>query len=114
MAPLLAVLVCAVGVLGLFLLNRDRQSETSPALWLPVAWLAIGGSRNVTQWSAATSSADLSRQYLEGSPLDRDIFIALMLLSIVVLIRRAPKTWDLLKRNAPLLLFFLFCALSAA
>ena len=114
MTPLLVVLACAVVILGLFLLNRDRQAKTSPALWLPVVWLAIGGSRNVTQWSDAAPAADLPRQYLEGSPLDRDIFTGLILISLVVLIRRAPRTRDLLKRNAPILLFFLFCAVSAA
>jgi hypothetical protein len=43
-------LVFAVGILALFWLNRDRGTRPSPALWLPVVWMAIGGSRSVTQW----------------------------------------------------------------
>jgi len=95
-------------------LNRDRQARTSPALWLPVIWLAIGASRNVSLWLAPAEQVNLQRQYLDGSPLDRAVFTSLLVLSFLVLIRRRERTGQILTRNAPLLLFFLFCAISAA
>jgi len=111
MPPSLALLVCFIGIVGLSLLDRDPEERTSPALWLPVIWLALGGTRNVSTWlgGAANSSAD---QMLEGSPLDRNILSLLIVLGIGVLIARGQRTRDVLRQNAPLLLFFFYCAAS--
>jgi O-antigen ligase len=111
MAPSLATLIFFVGVVGLFLFARDREARTSLALWIPVAWLAIGGSRNVSVWLGAGGpvSAD---QYLEGSPLDRNLLSGLIALGVVVLMVRGRQTLELLRKNLPLVVFFLYCAAS--
>jgi exopolysaccharide production protein ExoQ len=107
----LAALIFAAGILGLFLLDRDREARISHALWLPVVWLALGGSRNVSVWLSptATVSAEL---YLEGSPLDRNILSALIVLGVLVLIARGQRTREILWRSIPLVVFFLYCAAS--
>jgi exopolysaccharide production protein ExoQ len=117
MSPSLAALVLAVGIAGLFLLDRDRGARVSPALWLPVVWLCLGGSRNFSLWlSASTSSmAGVSAdQYLEGSPLDRNILSALIAIGLIVLMARGQRTGEVLRRNVPLVVFFLYCAASIA
>ena len=48
-APL-SLLICSIGVLGLFFLDRDNSVRNSNALWLPVIWLWIAGSRPVSSW----------------------------------------------------------------
>jgi exopolysaccharide production protein ExoQ len=113
MPPFLATLVCALGVLVLFWLDRDRDTRTSPALWLPVLWLAIGGSRNVSVWFGATSFTASPEEYLEGSPLDRMLLTGLITVGLGVLTMRGRLTWAVLRRNAPFLIFFLYCAVSA-
>jgi exopolysaccharide production protein ExoQ len=113
MPPYLASLVFAAGTLGLFLLDRRREERTSPALWLPVIWLAIGGSRSVSQWVGSASMIASEDQYVEGSPLDRAILTGLIVIGLIVLIARGQRTGDVLKRNAPLVLFLLYCAASA-
>jgi len=112
MPPHLASLVFLVGVVGLFFLDRDRARRSSLALWIPVAWLAIGGSRNVSVWlgNSGPVSAD---QYLEGSPLDRALLTALIVIGLGVLISRGQRTGEVLRRNAPLVVFFMYCAASA-
>ena len=50
MNPLLASLICACGVGGLFYLDRDKTVRTSWALWLPTLWIGIVGSRAVSAW----------------------------------------------------------------
>src|SRR5207302_11020497 len=73
----LATFVYAVGILGLFALDRDRKSKTSIALWIPVVWVSLAASRMVAQWLDATGlseltlSIDLSAELLAGNPLDR-------------------------------------------
>src|SRR5512138_135289 len=111
MPPHLASLVFLVGVIGLFWLDRDREGRSSLALWVPVSWLAIGGSRNVSVWlgNSGPVSAD---QYLEGSPLDRALLTVLIVIGLGLLIGRRERTVDVLKRNAPLVIFFMYCAAS--
>lgn len=116
MPPQIATIVCFLGILWLFKLDRDREAITSTALWLPVTWLMINGSRAVSQWLATfglgSAVAMTPEQHLEGSPLDRNIYLVLTLLAILVLLGRQQKTGAFLRANLPILLFFFYCALS--
>src|SRR5213083_1186348 len=108
----LAAVVCAAGILGLFLLDRDRTSRTSPALWVPAAWLGIATSRDISQWFNTVLVTDSPDQLLEGSPVDRLIYAALLVAALVVLVSSAERARSLLRANWPLVVFFLFCAIS--
>jgi exopolysaccharide production protein ExoQ len=110
--PPLAALVFFVATIGLFLLDRERDVRTSPAVWLAIVWLALGGSRNVSQWFGAPFVPNSPDDYLEGSPLDRTILIGLLAMGVAVLVARGQRTSDVLRRNAPVMLFFFYCALS--
>lgn len=115
MTPQVATLVFVVGITGLFLLDRDRRAQTSAALWLPVIWLWIFGSREVSLWMTALRNGEsvaYGDTYLDGSPIDRIVYSVLMLIGVIVLVRRGPKAARLLQANLPILLFFLYCALS--
>jgi exopolysaccharide production protein ExoQ len=113
MPPLIATVVYAVGILTLFLLDPDRKSRASPALWLAVAWLLINGSRPLSSWLEiqALSSPD---QSLEGSPLDSIIYLGLLVAGIVVLLTRQATVKRFFRANAPMLVFVLYCALSVS
>jgi O-antigen ligase len=119
MLPTIATIVFVIGILGLFILDRDRKSRPSIALWIPVVWLWIAASRPVSLWLAAAGWAsgvpffDSPDQYLDGSPFDRNIFVGLMELGLVVLIKRGRKIGSILRANGPILLFFFYCAISA-
>jgi O-antigen ligase len=115
MPPAVASLIFALGGLGLFWLDRDPESRVSPALWIPITWLAIGGSRSVTLWMAGVNRVAISAdQYLEGSPLDRNFLTVLILGALIVLFMRGERTKEILRRNWPLIVFVLYCAISAA
>jgi glycosyltransferase involved in cell wall biosynthesis len=112
MSSALAAFVCAFGVLGLFYLDRDKSIGTSKALWIPVIWLWINGSRNVSLWLGMTPMNHRASQLLEGSPLDRAIFASLIALGLIALIFRRGRITPLLKASWPILLYFSFCLLS--
>ena len=112
MPPQLATLIFASGIAALFLLNRDPTARTSRALWLPVFWLLIGGSRNVGEWLHLGAPADPSARYLEGNPVDRNVLSGLILLGIVALVSRRGQVWAVLVSNVPILLYVSYCALS--
>src|SRR6266852_2726470 len=116
MSPNLATLAFTLGILTLFFLNRDKEARTSKALWLPVVWLCIAGSRMVSEWMAPTavSTSVTGSRYLDGSPFDRNLLTILLLIGVVVLLLRGARVWSLLKSNWPILLFFFYCLLSIA
>jgi exopolysaccharide production protein ExoQ len=52
---------------------------------------------------------DSPDQYLDGSPVDRLIIFGLLAAALAVIISRGERSAELLKRNAPLLLFLFYC-----
>lgn len=110
MNPSVAKLVYTLGVAGLFYLNRDNSIRTSKALWLPVVYLWILGSRPVSYWlgGSAASVEDLQRD----SPLD-EVFFGILLIAVLgVLVYRGRRVLSFLKANGPILVYFLYCLLS--
>jgi exopolysaccharide production protein ExoQ len=119
MSPQIATMVYVLGILGLFALDHDNDSRASKAVWIPVVWLWIIGSREVSQWLAvlgighAGTELNSPDRYLEdGGSVDRWVFTTLLVSGLVVLVRRGPAVVRLLRANLPILLFFLYCGLS--
>ena len=113
MTPSFATVVFAVGILTLFALDRDGNARTSKALWLPVIWVALAGSRMVSQWLDAGSAVRVSpEQLLDGSPLDRNILAGLIALGVMVLFGRRRELGSLLRANWPILIFLAYCGYS--
>ena len=112
----IAALVFILGIGWLFVLARERRARTSGALWLPVIWLALVGSRSVAEWIAIFGlggfASSTGNQYLEGSPFDRNVYLALTVFALLVLFKRYGRTGILLRLNAPILLYFAYCAVS--
>jgi exopolysaccharide production protein ExoQ len=111
MTPLIASVVYACGIAGLFYLDRDKTVRTSKALWLPVIYLWILGSRPVSTWLGIAPAPGTDVQ-LDGSPVDRIIFAILLIAAVVVLIQRGRHTLKFLNANFPIVLYFLFCLAS--
>src|SRR5436190_4626174 len=113
MPPKVALFVFIAGILGLVWMDRDFTRRTSKALWIPILWFLIASSRMVSQWlTIGQMEFDTPEQYLEGSPLDRAIFLALLGCGLAVLGGRGRGAGRVIARNWPLLLFFLYCLVS--
>jgi len=111
MSSEIAAVVYAIGILCLFALDHDRGSRASKALWIPVLWLLIGASRPVSYWlQMAPPTSETT--YLEGSPLDRYIFLCLSAVGLIVLLTRGQSVGALLRTNRAILLFFIYCGAS--
>jgi exopolysaccharide production protein ExoQ len=108
----IATLATVLIIAGLFAMERDRSVRISKALWIPTAWVLIAASRMVSQWWNADPQIPTSSLYLDGSPLDRFIFTALLMAGIVVLLIRGRRTMAIVRMNVPILLFFSYCAVS--
>lgn len=117
MSPQLAVLACTLFILLLFWADRKRDEEYSGALWIPLVWMFIAGSRSVSEWLNFNSFGNLSlAAYADtiraGSPADRYLLLLLTVVGVVVLSRRRVSWSQLLVRNRWIWLFFLFGAVS--
>ncbi len=111
MVRVIASIICALLIWQLFRLNRESDVQTSKALWIPVIWLFLAASRNVSEW-LQYSPDGVSDQYLEGSPLDRAVLTAILALGVIVLLNRTRQVGILLRSNLPILLYFLYCGIS--
>jgi exopolysaccharide production protein ExoQ len=111
MPPSIAATICIVGILGLFWLDRDSKARTSIALWIPMIWLGLACSRPAATW-LGIAPMDSAEQVMEGSPVDRLVYTGLLLVAILVVISRNQRVMKILKANGPIILFFLYCAVS--
>jgi len=102
----LADLVYACGIAGLFFLDRDKALKTSKALWIPVMWLWFIGSRGPSVWLGISPEAGSDAQ-MDGTPLDRLIFMSILLAGFIVLVHRG-KAIAALKTNWPVIIYFAF------
>lgn len=111
MPPSLALLVWAVLLVALLRFDPAREPKASWALWIPVTWMFIAGSRLPDQWMGGNVGTSL--QSLEdGNSLDRTIFLVLIAAAFAVLFSRSFKWSDFFARNAFLSAFILFALVS--
>jgi exopolysaccharide production protein ExoQ len=108
----LAILMCCLGVGVLFYINWDRSVRTSKALWLPVIWMWLIGSRSVSQWFGMSSQG--VQGTLDGNPLDAAVFAVLMVIGVFVLLGRSKKTGTYLAILTPIIVYSVYCLISAS
>ena len=111
MPPLLALVLWFVLLIALLCFDPAKESKISVALWVPVAWLFITGSRLPSQWLGG-SVGRASDALEEGNPVDRLIFTALILLSISILLLRSFDWGRFFQRNFALILLLGFALVS--
>jgi O-antigen ligase len=111
MSPIVVILF-AIIVAVLFYLGHAREWHTSMALWIPVAWMLIVGSREVSVWLHASHGGKIAARYTEGNPIDAAAYGVLMLAGLLVLNFRSRKVAGFFAKNGPLLLFVAFCLIS--
>ncbi len=113
MPPSLATVIFAIGIAGLFFFDRDKKVRVSKALWIPTLWLFFCLSRSASQWlGISPPPADMASVYLEGSPVDRAVFIGLEVAALIVVVGRQRRVGSILLQNWPICLFFSYAALS--
>jgi exopolysaccharide production protein ExoQ len=96
-----------------FLFYRDHRERpaVTRALWIPVTWFLIIGSRPISEW--LNWGPPLEGSALEeGSPLDRLVFLALIVAGFFVLRRRQVRLSQVVRENAWLTLYLLYCLFS--
>jgi len=112
MPPILAAFLCTLAILGLLIRDVKAASGVSPAIWIPVIWILLIGSRLPSEWIFGQYSVANPYAYADGSPLDRNIFLLLIAAGIAVLIRRRVEWSRFLRDNPAVTIFFAYALVS--
>jgi len=111
MPPSLALFLWFILTVALLSWDPAKQSTTSPALWVPVIWMFILGSRLPSQWLGGPIGQAV-QALEEGNPLNRTVSSALLLLAFGILMSRSFKWGNFLARNLVLTAFLSFALVS--
>lgn len=104
--PPLALALTLAFIFFLFRRESREKSNVSRALWIPLIWLLITGSRYVSQWLALGSYAMTSPE--DGSPLDAAVFSALIVAGWIVLRKRGVDLATFARNNRWLMAFLIY------
>ena len=99
-----------------FLFRRDirEKPDITAALWLPVFWMLLIGSRFVSQWLSLLGVSMGAVSLEEGSPLDALVFFVLIAGGLYILNQRQASLGSLVRSNAWITFFLLYCFVSIA
>lgn len=113
MPALLATLLTFLIVLALFARDIRRNRGSSSALWLPVLWIIITGSRFPSQWLQLGSAAAVAN-VADGSPMDATFFGLMIISGFAILVQRQAFSSRLIRQNFWLIALLIFGFLSIA
>ena len=112
MIGLFATVIVVIGIVILFRLDQKWEGRASAALWVPFAWLFIESTRPVSAWITLNVAGNTTNEYVDGSPLDRNILTVLLALGLYFLSKRRRQVGAILRANPAIILYFLFCLVS--
>jgi exopolysaccharide production protein ExoQ len=111
MPPILALML-SLGFSGVLLYREAyQQKNVSRAIWIPCIWLFILGSRPISAWIGYQGVAGMDAM-MEGSPVDRLVYLFLMIAALGVVVYRRLKWTEILANNRLLICFIAYCAVS--
>jgi len=98
------LIALAFWIFAIWLIRRDTalRKGISSALWIPTIWAFILLSRPITMWVGFGAGSDS----LEGSPLDRLFYFAIIFLALHTLSKRNVNWSLMLSKNWPIFLFY--------
>jgi exopolysaccharide production protein ExoQ len=106
--PRVALLGTIALVFFLFLRDIRERPNVTGALWLPVIWMVLIGSRSVVQW-LNTWGVMRAGSVEEGNPLDALIYLSLIVAGMWVLNQRQVSLSEVLQKNGWLMAFIAYC-----
>jgi exopolysaccharide production protein ExoQ len=96
------------------MIEQNQKKGISPAILIPLIWFLRVASRGITYWLSPdmTMVSDTEMDYLKGSAIDRNFFVMLEMLAVMVLCFRNIDWGEFVRRNRWLLILYLFMGMS--
>jgi O-antigen ligase len=111
MPPKIALILCIIYIIVFYIIERKKLKERGVSLWISSIWLMMLSSRPVIQWFSPVGDVTV-QNYFEGSATDRNIYIALMVIALIIIYKRYLKNQSYLTINNVLFLYLIYCAIS--
>lgn len=116
MPSYIALFLYIVMLIAVFRFDSRLHPGISKALWVPLIWMMIIGSRNPSQWlnynPSGFQQAEYFQEYMGGNPTDKTVFMLLILIGLLILIKRSLSITQTFKSNVFIFIFFLYCIIS--
>lgn len=112
MPPFLAACVCVMFIIWLFALDANQRPGTSHALWIPILWACVIGSRPVSFWFGLNQDLGGVRGFAEDTLLDKGVFLLLIVAGLLVLSRRRVSWHSVFAQNKWVCIYFLYLGIS--
>jgi len=112
MPPTIALILCIIFILYIFKLDFKLKPNVSPALWVPLIWMIISGSKLPSQWLNLNSNIGQAEAYMQGNSFDRTFFSILIITGLFILSRRKINWSLILHSNRWIFLLFLYFGIS--
>jgi exopolysaccharide production protein ExoQ len=110
--PTVALFLTVAFIVFLFRRDIRERPNVTGALWLPLIWILIICSRQVSDWLNIFGFHSGAISLEEGSPLDACVYFVLIAAGICVLKKRQVQLWEIIRNNQWLTIFFIYCFLS--
>lgn len=114
MPPKLILIIGYIFVFYVIIRDYKRSERVSKALWWPLIWYMVVSSRPIGVWFGiwGLPMGASGGGVTGGSPIDRNFYLALSFIGIVVLINRKFNWGKLFTKNSWLTMLLLFMILS--
>src|SRR5262249_3395644 len=112
MPPVIALFVTVAFVIFLYRRDIRERPNVTGALWLPLLWMLILGSRSVAIWLDTLSLPTVFGSLEEGNPLDATVQFAFIAAGVYVLNRRQVSLGEIFRSNKWLMAFLIYCFIS--
>lgn len=112
MPPNLALFLAIVFILFLFISDSKPKPVVFSALWVPLIWYMLVASRSIASWFDASISSQEGINYLTGNPIDRIVYVILIVIGILILLRRKVDWLQIIRNNAVIFLLFFYMGVS--
>jgi exopolysaccharide production protein ExoQ len=109
--PFVALLLTIALVVFLFRRDIRQRPNVTGALWLPIIWMTLIGSRSPTRWLNTLGLAKLGSAD-EGNPIDAVIYAALIMAGLWVLNQRRANLSEFVRNNRWIVVFLLYCSIA--
>jgi exopolysaccharide production protein ExoQ len=115
MPPTLALVITVSFIAYLFRRDVRERPNVTGALWLPVVWVFIVCSKTPSQWLYLFGLPGFASTSIEeGSSLDALVLSGMILFGLHIVHKRQIRLSDIARENPWLVVFVLYCLLSAA
>ena len=108
MPPILALFLCFIFCIGLYIRDIKNESDVSVALWVPTFWMMLCSSRSLDLWFTPRRDIAIG----EGGSIDRIFLITLITITSLVLYQRKVDWHKIYRGNAWILILYVYMLIS--